>query len=257
MLYGENHPYGTTALGSAAAVTRFTRDDLARFHDQWIRPDNLRIFVVSSLPLAELQPLLDQRFGSWTAPAGPKGQKTFSAIPPRPSRERIVLVDRPDSPQSMIYAGEITPLDPRSDVIPTTTANDVLGGNFLSRINTDLRETKGWTYGTSGNLQMTVNAVPYILQAPVQADRTADSIVALSQQIRGYLGPNGVTEEELEPDRRQEHQRIARTVRDVGGSAQCDADQSLCSGARTIITSCWRTATAPRPEAASIPRSGR
>ena len=97
----------------------------------------------------------------------------------------------------MIYAGQVTPLDPRSNVVPVTTANDVLGGNFLSRINTDLRETKGWTYGTYGNLQMTVNAVPYVLQAPVQADRTADSIVALSKQIRGYLGPNGVTEEEL------------------------------------------------------------
>ena len=76
-------------------------------------------------------------------------------------------------------------------------ANDILGGNFLSRINMDLRETKGWSYGVRGTAQLTEKVVPYIVTAPVQADRTGESIQALSQDIRAFLGPKGVTSEEL------------------------------------------------------------
>ena len=74
---------------------------------------------------------------------------------------------------------------------------DVLGGNFLSRINMDLRETKGWSYGVGGNVSYSLNASPYIVRAPVQADRTGDSIRALNEQIALFLNKKGVTAEEL------------------------------------------------------------
>ncbi len=197
LLYGENHPYATTASGRAEAVKAFTRDDIVGFAQRWLRPDNLEIFVVSSEPLATVQPLLEQRFGSWAAPTVAKGVKNFVAPPARPSSERIVLVDRPGSPQSVILAGQVTPIDPRGEFAAITGANDILGGNFLSRINMDLRETKGWSYGVRGTAQLTANLVPYLITAPVQADRTGDSIRALSQDVREFLGAKGVTEEEL------------------------------------------------------------
>ena len=215
-LYGENHPYGTTSLGLPAAVEGFTRDDIARFHQTWLRPDNLEIFIVSSLPLAEVQPLLEQRFGRWETPAVAKGSKSFATAPVRPNAERIILVDRPDSPQSVILGGQITPLDPRADLVAASGANEVLGGNFLSRINSELRENKGWSYGSYGFLQMTVHAVPYIVQAPVQADRTGDSIRALSQQIRGFLGGSGVTEDEL-------GRIVAKNVNELPGQFETSA----------------------------------
>ena len=74
----------------------------------------------------------------------------------------------------------MTPIDPRSDIVTVASASDVLGGNFLSRMNMDLREDKGWSYGVNGNIGLTVQAVPYTINAPVQADRTGDSIRALS-----------------------------------------------------------------------------
>ena len=197
LLYGENHPYATTSLGDAAAVTRFTRDDLVTFQQRWLRPDNLELFVVSNLPLAELQPLLDARFGKWATPAMAKGVKTFPALPVRPAKSRIVLIDRPGSPQSVIRAAQLTPIDPRSDITTVASASDVLGGNFLSRMNMDLREEKGWSYGVSGNIGLTVHAVPYTIVAPVQADRTGDSIRALSGQIGTFLSAKGVNDEEL------------------------------------------------------------
>jgi predicted Zn-dependent peptidase len=198
LLYGEEHPYATTSLGEEAAVTGFTRDDLVRFQQSWLRPDNMELFVVSNLPLAELLPQLESRFGGWAAPAAPKGVKSFTAPPARPTKARIVFIDRPGSPQSVILGAQLTPIDPFGDVVPVSSANDVLGGNFLSRINMDLRETKGWSYGVRGSIGLNVQAVPYLISAPVQADRTADSIKALNEQVSAFLGNKGVTREELD-----------------------------------------------------------
>ncbi len=198
LLYGEAHPYATTASGSPEAVKAFSRADLVGFQQRWLRPDNVEIFVVSSLPLAEVQQQIEQRFGSWANPAVAKGVKQFAAPPARASAERIVLIDRPGSPQSIIMAGQVTPIDPRSDLTAISGANDVLGGSFLSRINTNLRETKGWSYGVGGTVQLNAEVVPYVVSAPVQADRTADSIIELRRDFRDFLGAKGVSAEELE-----------------------------------------------------------
>ena len=197
LLFGEDHPYATTSLGEVAAVTGFTRADLQRFHDSWLRPDNMEVFVVSNLPLAELMPQLEQRFGSWVAPAAPKGVKTFTTPPARPTAPKIVLIDRPGSPQSIIYGGQLTPVDPFGDIVPVSGANEVLGGNFLSRINMDLRETKGWSYGVRSSVGLNVHAVPYLINAPVQSDKTGESIRALNDQLSMMLRKKGVSGEEL------------------------------------------------------------
>ncbi|WP_118857845.1 M16 family metallopeptidase [Sphingomonas mesophila] len=197
LLFGADHPYAVVRGGDEAAVKAMTRDELLAFRAAWLRPDNAKIYVVSDKPRAQVMPLLEAEFGRWTT-SGTKGVKQFAAVPPRPSSPRIVLVDRPQSPQSVILAGQVTPVDPKSAVEALGSANDVLGGNFLSRINMDLRETKGWSYGVRGSAQLQERAVPYIISAPVQADRTGDSIVALNEQLSGFLGAKGVTAEEQE-----------------------------------------------------------
>jgi predicted Zn-dependent peptidase len=197
LLFGDNHPYATLAGGDAAATARFTRDELVGFKDAWLRPDRLKIFVVSDRSLAEIQPLIEAEFGQWATPSVPAGVKHFIAPPARPTQPRIVLVNRPDSPQSVISGGQITPADPRNNIEALQSANDVLGGNFLSRINMDLREAKGWSYGVNGRAQLNEKAVPYVINAPVQADRTGDSIKEMNKDIHAFLGTKGVTPEEL------------------------------------------------------------
>ena len=197
LIFGPDHPYAALRGGDSAAISAATRDQLIAYKDQWIRPDNAKLFVVSDRPLAELLPLLNAQFGSWAAPAAAKGVKAFGAIPARPATSRIVLIDRPGSPQSVISGGQITPLDPKSDILAVSSANDVLGGDFLSRINMDLREAKGWSYGVNGNFSLRERAVPYIVSAPVQADRTGEAIAALDTQFAGFFGPKGVTPAEL------------------------------------------------------------
>ena len=197
LLYGPTHPYATTGTGDIAAVKAFSRDDLVGFQQRWLRPDNMKIFVVSSLPLAVLMPKLEQRFGTWAAPAVAKGVKTFTAPPARATAQRIVLIDRPGSPQSIIRGAQLTSIDPRGNIVPVSGASEVLGGNFLSRMNTDLRETRGWSYGVGGNVGYLQNASPYIINAPVQADRTGESIKALNDDVAEFLATKGVTDEEL------------------------------------------------------------
>jgi predicted Zn-dependent peptidase len=196
VLYGANHPYGGPAGGDPAAIAKFTRDDLVGWEQRWLRPDNVKIFIVSDRPLSEVQPLLEQRFGHWTPPAVAKGVKNFTAPPPRPTSPKILLVNRPGAPQSSIVGGQLLPLNPYGDIVPFDTANDVLGGTFLSRLNMDLRETKGWSYGVSGDASVVEHAVPYQVSAPVQADRTGDALAALNQDISEFLTTKGVTEEE-------------------------------------------------------------
>jgi predicted Zn-dependent peptidase len=197
VLYGANHPYGGPPSGDPKAVAAFGRKDFLGFEQHWLRPDNVKIFIVSDRPLADIQPLLEQRFGAWTAPTVAKGVKAFPAPAPRPTSPRILLIDRPGSPQSTILGAQLLPLDPTGDIIPFDAANDALGGDFLSRLNMDLREDKGWSYGVSGEENVNLHAVPYVISAPVQSDRTGDSLAALNNQVTEFLTTKGVTQDEL------------------------------------------------------------
>jgi zinc protease len=198
VLFGAAHPYGRpdSGLGDRDSVGAIDRDDLTAFHQTWIRPDNARVFATGDLPLAELLPLLEARFGSWTAPSVPRGTKNFDVDIPD-ARPRILLVDRPQSPQSVILGGAVLPITGQDDVLTLSAGNEVLGIGLLSRIGHDLREVKGWSYGVWGSLMQRERQVPYQIQAPVQADRTGDAIAALLEQYNGFLSTDGVTDEEL------------------------------------------------------------
>jgi predicted Zn-dependent peptidase len=95
VLYGADHPYGAPAGGDPRAIAKFSRADMIAFEQRWLRPDNAKIFIVSDRPLAEVQPLIEARFGTWAPPPTQKGTKSFPALPPRPQGPRILLVNRP------------------------------------------------------------------------------------------------------------------------------------------------------------------
>ncbi len=220
-IYGPAHPYGAPAGGDPAAIKALSQADLIAWHQAWLRPDNLKIFVVSNLPLAAIQPELEKRFGSWAAPTVAKGVKSFAAPPPRPTAPKILLIDRPGAPQSTILAGQLLPVDPRSNISPLFIANQILGGNFLSRLNMDLREKKGWSYGVSGNPSIQREGVAYSVSAPVQADKTADALAALNSNMVEYLSTKGAMPEEIE-------RNIASAVNELPG--QFETSGALLSG---------------------------
>ncbi|OYU14094.1 MAG: peptidase M16 [Alphaproteobacteria bacterium PA4] len=197
-LYGPAHPYGvpSTGTGTTEGVKSVTRDDLLTWHKRWIRPDNGTIFVVGDISMAELKPLLETSFGSWQADAAtPKGSRSFPAVPAAQSG-RIILVDRPGSPQSYIRGGVLLPLKGSSDPIALRAANDILGGLFSSRLNMDLREAKSWSYGVGSGISDVADQLSAQITAPVQADRTGDSIAALMADVKALLTDKPIVQAE-------------------------------------------------------------
>ncbi|MDX2209234.1 MAG: pitrilysin family protein [Sphingopyxis sp.] len=218
VLFGKDHPYGIppSGLGEAAAVQAATRDSLAAFHATWLRPDNARIFVVGDTSLKEVVKLLDASLGQWKAPAAPKPEKDFSAAIPAP-QPRILLVDRPKAPQSVIVAGKVLAAKGTDSLEVLRAANEIFGGSFLSRFNMNLRETKGWSYGVRSQVLNNRDRVAFLAVAPVQADRTGDSIRELQNDLRGLLTDKGVSPEELT--------RMANgNIRELPGSFETSGD---------------------------------
>lgn len=199
LLFGPGHPYGQPGdgLGTRAAVSALERNALLAAHDRWIRPDDVTITVVGDIAMDQLKPLLETAFGNWSAPAGARPFKPIDAPVPPPS-ERIVLVDRPNSPQSVIVAGRVLPVTGRTpDLEALDLANEVLGNGFLSRLNMDLREDKGWSYGVRSRIRAPLGARSFTVTAPVQSDRTGDAIALMLADLRAFPATKGVLPIEL------------------------------------------------------------
>ncbi|QDH74563.1 pitrilysin family protein [Brevundimonas sp. M20] len=199
LVFGTEHPYGRpmSGLGSPDTVGAISREDLQAFHANWIRPDTAQIFVVSDKPLSEITALLDAHLGQWVPSATPHGVKNFDAAIPA-AQPRIVLVDRPQSPQSIIVGAMVLPTTGHQDRVVFNAANEAIGSGFLSRINQDIRETRGWSYGLGGNAAGLEHQVPYIISAPVQSNRTGESVQVLIDQYRAFLSDRGVSAAERE-----------------------------------------------------------
>lgn len=206
-LYGGAYGRSPSGLGDADVVAAADRDDLVAFHQAWIRPDNARIYVVSDRPLAEILPQLESRFGDWAAPAAPRGAK--AEVTAQPVQPRIILIDRPQSPQSLILGGQVLDLSGADDRLVIGSGVEILGSAFWSRINTDLRETRGWSYGARSNVSGLVDRAPYIINAPVQADRTGEAIASILDIHGDFLADEGVNDEELARIRESSTRRLA------------------------------------------------
>ncbi|CAN5358050.1 pitrilysin family protein [soil metagenome] len=201
-LYGTIYPYGRpfSGMGDATTVSKISRNAIAGFHHDWLYAGNAAIFVVGDTDMATLKPLLEASFGIWRTDRMARPRKVFTATVPENAATKIYLVDRPGSPQSVIAGGQVLTATGRESepLLTLRQANDVMGGAFLSRLNTDLRETKGWSYGVNTSIPTLENRVPFMISAPVQADRTGDSIAALVADMKTFLTTKGTTAEELE-----------------------------------------------------------
>jgi zinc protease len=195
LLYGSEHAYGVpfTGSGTEAAVAKLTRDDLVAFHKTWFKPNNATLIVVGDTTLAELRDKLERKFASWKG--GDVPQKNIGEVALAP-KQRVFLIDKPGAVQSTIIAGAVAP--PKANPIePAIEAmNTVLGGAFISRLNMNLREDKHWSYGAGSFLQDARGQRPFIAYAPVQSDKTKESVQEMRNELREITKDRLVTADE-------------------------------------------------------------
>lgn len=188
LLYGPGHAYAGTlsGLGSEADVAALGVDELRAIHARWLRPDNATLLVVGDTTIGKIRPLLEQRLGGWKAPASPPPQKNLASVP-LPAQPRVFLVNRSGAQQSYIVAGHLAPPLSDPDDIAMRLAGDAFGGDFLSRVNLNLREDKHWSYGVRSDVMPTQAQRPFVLRAPVQTDKTAESLAELLREYRTLI----------------------------------------------------------------------
>jgi zinc protease len=198
LIYGAGHPYAIpfTGSGTEASIGALTRDDLVAFHRDWIRPDNATLIVVGDATAAEVLPLLEKHFGDWRAPTGARPAKTLPAAA-EATAARVFLVDRPGAVQSNILVGLAAPPSSADNRLEMDTMNAVFGGTFTSRINMNLREDKSWSYGVRSSLSDARGQRPWLLSAPVQTDKTVESIGEIRRELTEYVGSRPATTDEI------------------------------------------------------------
>jgi len=187
ILYGKAHRYGTPQVGTAENIKTFTPDDLRAFYASAFRPENATLLAVGDLTADKVMPLLEKSFGTWKATA-PAAAEKLPAVDQAPARQ-IYLVDKPGAAQSQIRIGWIGVPRSTPDYFPITVANTILGGSFTSRLNNNLREVHGYTYGASSSFDMRASAGPFVAAAGVQTDKTAEALKEFFIELEAILKP--------------------------------------------------------------------
>ena len=196
LLYGKGHPYSLpfTGSGTEASVSKLTREDLAKWHDTWFKPNNATLLIVGDTTLAAIRPKLEKLFAGWKSGDVPKKNVTKVA---EPEKDVVYLIDRPDSKQSIIFGAQLAPPRNDPDAIPLQIVNDVFGGSFGSRINMNLREDKHWSYGVFSAMPAARGQRPYLSISPVETDKTKESLGELVKEYKDIAGGKPIVEKEL------------------------------------------------------------
>ena len=224
LIYGKGHAYSEpwTGSGTAASVSQLTREDMARFHAAWFKPNHATLMVVGDTTLAEMRPKLEKLFSAWTPGETPK--KNVATVP-LPERSVVYLMDRPGAQQSLILAGNVAPPRNNPAEVSIESMNNVLGGDFSSRLNMNLREDKHWAYGAVTMLISARGQRPFLAYAPVQTDKTKESMSEIDKELRGILADHPATDAELArvkasetlrlPGSRETMDRVMSSVEDL------------------------------------------
>ena len=196
-LYGEGHAYSLPFSGSGyeKTVSTLTREDMLDFYDRWIKPNNCTLVVVGDIELGDLTKKLETYFSKWEK--GDVPQKNIAQVS-SPSKNVLYLMDRPESQQSVIIAGELAVGYGQVSEISREAMMNIFGGQFTSRLNMNLREDKHWSYGAGGVVIGAKGQRPLVMYASVQTDKTSESVQEIMKETNMIVGDKPITEEELQ-----------------------------------------------------------
>jgi zinc protease len=208
LLYGKGHAYSSpfTGSGDVDSVRQLTPAKVKGFYETWFRPNHATLIVVGDTTLNSLLPRLEKRFSSWKA--GDIPHKNLAGAPV-PGGNTVYLMDRPGAQQSVIIAAGIAPPQTANNEAALETLNHILGGSFTSRLNMNLREDKHWSYGVRSTLVDAVGPRPFLVVAPVQTDKTKETVIELRKELEGVVSTRPPTPEELAKAQKDETLTLA------------------------------------------------
>ncbi|GLK48333.1 peptidase M16 [Brevundimonas intermedia] len=196
-IWGEDHPLGR--IGTREDAKAVSRDEIQAFHDREIGPNNATLYLVGDITLDQARTLAQTHFGDWRriTPTPLNERAPATGLP-----GRIILVDAPGAAQTSVMVGELTTPFVADQAAAGSLADSILGAAFNSRLNMNLREEKGWTYGFTGGVSDTpVGPRTFTASGTVEADRTADAMAEIRKEITAYVTDRPATAEELERER--------------------------------------------------------
>ncbi|HEU4597088.1 MAG TPA: pitrilysin family protein [Pyrinomonadaceae bacterium] len=196
LLYGPKHPYGRPLTGDEHSLESITGEDVRKFYETFYRPNNSTLIVVGDVTPDAVVAKLERAFGKWEKGHVPAVDVSAAAV--ARDRTNVYVVDRPGSAQSVIQIGHVGVPRSNPDYFPLLVLNTMLGGQFTSRINMNLREDKGYTYGARSSFDFRRGSGPFTASAPVVTAATKESVIEFMKELRGIRGEIPVTTEELE-----------------------------------------------------------
>ncbi|HYY58024.1 MAG TPA: pitrilysin family protein, partial [Pyrinomonadaceae bacterium] len=195
LLYGREHPYGHPIIGDEASVRAVLNRDIKDFYGTHYRPNNATLIAVGDVYPDALAGRLEEAFARWESADVPQ---TSIDAPPKSRAAGIYVVDRPGAAQSVLVIGQVGPPRETPDYFPLLLMNTMLGGQFTSRLNLNLREDKGYTYGARSFFDFRRGPGPFAASASVQTAVTSEAIAEILKELRGIRGEIPITEAELE-----------------------------------------------------------
>ena len=215
LVYGQRHRYGTLSMGNDASNGEMSPAELKQFHSTFYQPQNAFLLVVGDVRPDTMLPKLEKVFGAWKN-SGTVPKPTLPAAE-QPAARQIYLVDKPNAAQSEIRIGWIGVSRTTPDYFTLDVMNTMLGGSFTSRLNQNLREEHGYTYGASSGFDMRATAGPFVARAGVQTDKTVESLREFFKELNGIRQP--VPADELTRARNLEALSFPGAFETTGGMA--------------------------------------
>jgi len=188
VIFGPTHRYGTSANGLPPAIEAFTVADLQSFYRAHYRPDNATLLIVGDVTAATVMPMLEKQFGGWKSDGI---APLVAAVPnaPQLKSRQIYIVDKPEAAQSQIRIGWVGVARSTADYAALQVLNTILGGSFTSRLNQNLREKNGYSYGASSAFDMRLSAGPFLAAAGVQTDKTGPAVGEFFNELNAIVQP--------------------------------------------------------------------
>ena len=180
IVYGPSHPYGAPLIGTEASVTGLSTADLQSYYQANFKPNNSTLIIVGDVNPAQIEQKINSLFGSWQR--GDIAQLNYSE-PPKSSATTIYLIDKPGAAQSSFRIGAVGVPRSTQDYFALTVMNTILGGSFTSRLNQNLREAKGYTYGAGSRFDMRRAAGPFTASAEIVSAKSDSALIEFMKEL--------------------------------------------------------------------------